>query len=66
MNRSQLIDFCKGEPWNAACEMEAWRAVAVALAAVIAENGYDPNSAAVRAYNHARNGRMAEALAVLE
>lgn len=40
-------------------EAATWRAVAVALVSELVEDGYDPNSTAVQAYNHARNGRYA-------
>jgi hypothetical protein len=46
-------------------EVEAWRMVAIALASELAEVGADSRCDAVRAYNHARNGRMTEALGVL-
>lgn len=42
-------------------QTDIWRAVAIALRAELAEHGYDPNSPAVRAYNHARNGRWDQA-----
>lgn len=40
---------------------DVWRAVAIALMSDLADRGAGPFSPAVRAYNHARNGRMAEA-----
>jgi len=47
-------------------ELKTWREVAIALVAELAENGYnDRYCDAVLAYNHARNGRMVEALEVL-
>lgn len=50
------------EAWDAA----AWRAVAITFAADAADAGtYLPTDPAILAYNHARNGRYAEALEVL-
>jgi predicted secreted protein len=40
----------------------AWREVAIALASELADTGIDPRSYALLAYNHARNGRMDEAV----
>ena len=47
-------------------EADGWKRVAVELNAYIADNVLDPNACAVHAYNHARNGRWAEARRWLE
>lgn len=49
------------EKQQALAHLGIWRDVAVALANDLADVGADPCSSAVLAYNHARNGRMAEA-----
>jgi len=61
-----------GREWPAAYEkrkgiaIHTMREVAIALVAELAENGYnDRYCDAVLAYNHARNGRYAEAMEVL-
>jgi hypothetical protein len=43
-------------------EAVAWKRVAGALIAAVADDGADPLAPAVVAYNHARNGRWAEAI----
>ena len=44
---------------------DVWCGVAIALVSELADIHLDPNSIATLAYNHARNGRFAEALEVL-
>lgn len=45
---------------------DKWKEVAIALMSELADRGADPFSAAVRAYNHARNGRWNDVRQELE
>lgn len=61
-----MSDMPNAVEWRRAQdELKTWREVAIALVAEMADMGADPLCDAVLAYNHARNGRMAEALEVL-